>query len=48
MVDVQLIWASKVTCVPVCVRVAKFVGLAGLVVTLDETGSLVVSCITFG
>lgn len=46
MADVQLIWASKVAYVPVCVRVATFGGLPGLVVTLDETGSLVVSCIT--
>jgi hypothetical protein len=45
MADVQLIWASKVVGVPVCIRVAKFAGLAGLVVTLDEVGSLVVSCI---
>lgn len=43
--DMQLIWASKVSCVPVALRVAKFGGLAGLIVTLDETGTVEVSCI---
>jgi PTHB1 N-terminus len=43
----QLIWASKLVHIPVCVRVAKISGLNGLVITLDDRGALVVSCISY-